>query len=259
MLGELVRTEFKLRYQGSVLGYLWSLLKPLFLFAIMYVVFVRFLRFGDGIPHFPIQLLLGIVLWGFFAEITNYGMTSIVGRGDLIRKISFPKYIIVLSGTVSALINLGFNLAVVGIFMLVDGVDLHRTAVLFPLNVLEIYIFAVAMAFLLAALYVKLRDLSHIWEVIMQAAFYATPVIYPLILLIQQQQVLAAKFILLSPVAQAMQDARYNLITHDKTIRIYDLIHNPVILAIPFIIVAGASILAIWYFRKESKHFAENI
>ncbi|MGK2896606.1 MAG: ABC transporter permease, partial [Candidatus Saccharimonadales bacterium] len=106
LLKELVITEFKLRYQGSVLGYLWSLLKPLFLFTILYFVFVFFLRVGSDIPHWPVALLLGIVLWNFFGEITNNGLGSIVGRGDVIRKINFPKYVIVLASSISAFINL---------------------------------------------------------------------------------------------------------------------------------------------------------
>ena len=116
LLRELVVTDFKLRYQGSVLGFAWSLLKPLFLFAILYVVFGLFLRIGGDIPHYPVYLLLGIVLWTFFTEATNQGMSAIVDRGDLIRKINFPKYIVVISCTLSALINLGFNLLVEYIF-----------------------------------------------------------------------------------------------------------------------------------------------
>ena len=118
LLRELVITDFKLRYQGSVLGYLWSLLKPLMLFAIMYVVFVHFLRFGKNIEHFAVAMLLGIVMWTFFTEATGQGMQAIVSRGDLIRKINFPKYIIVVSGTISALINLTLNLVVVFVFII---------------------------------------------------------------------------------------------------------------------------------------------
>src|SRR5688500_16681585 len=107
LLRELVITDFKLRYQGSALGYFWSLLKPLLLFAILYVVFVKLLKFGGDIEHYPVYLLLGVVLWSFFIEATTNGLQSIVSRGDLIRKINFPKYIIVISGTISSLINLG--------------------------------------------------------------------------------------------------------------------------------------------------------
>src|SRR5690348_2520218 len=95
LLRELVITDFKLRYQGSVLGYVWSLLRPLALFLILYFVFAKFLRIGDAVPHFPVYLLLGIVIWNYFAEVTNGGVSAIVGRGDLIRKLNFPKYVIV--------------------------------------------------------------------------------------------------------------------------------------------------------------------
>src|SRR5580693_8462127 len=120
LLAELVRTDFKLRYQGSVLGYAWSLLKPLLLFVILYIVFVYFLKIGKGVPHYPVYLLLGIVLWNFFNEMTSQSLGSIVGRGDLIRKIRIPRWIIVISTSLSAMINFLLNLIVVGIFMLIN-------------------------------------------------------------------------------------------------------------------------------------------
>jgi ABC-2 type transport system permease protein len=256
LLRELVITDFKLRYQGSVLGYLWSLLKPLLLFAILYVVFVRFLKFGSDIEHFPVYLLFGIVMWTFFTEATGQGMQAIVSRGDLIRKISFPKYIIVISGTISALINLVLNLIVVFVFVILNGVDISTTILLLPLNILELYIFSLAIAFLLAALYVKYRDISHIWEVFLQGAFYATPILYPVGMVIQQSE-LAAKLLMLSPVAQIIQDARYNLITHDS-IRTGDLVHSYWIIT-PYVIVVLAILFASWYFKRSQKYFAENV
>src|SRR5271156_6050434 len=93
LISELVRTDFKLRYQGSVLGYAWSLLRPLLIFVILYIVFVKFLKLGNGVPHYPVYLLLGIVMWNFFVETTQQGLGSIVGRGDLIRKIRIPRWI----------------------------------------------------------------------------------------------------------------------------------------------------------------------
>jgi ABC-2 type transport system permease protein len=257
LLRELVITDFKLRYQGSVLGYLWSLLKPLFLFAVLYVVFVYFLRFGSDVEHFPIYLLLGIVLWSFFTEATNQGMQAIVSRGDLIRKINFPKYIIVVSGTISALINLAFNLLVVFVFLLINQVDISATILLLPLNILELYVFALAIAFFLSAAFVKFRDISHIWEVFLQAAFYATPILYPLSLVIDKSRE-AAQALLLNPVAQIIQDARYNVVTHQTTTT-DSLIQNPYFAAVPYIIVAISIVLASWYFKKSQKYFAENV
>lgn len=257
LLRELVITDFKLRYQGSALGYLWSLLKPLMLFAILYVVFVHFLKFGSDIEHFPVYLLLGIVLWNFFTEATVQGMQAIVGRGDLIRKINFPKYIIVISGTISALINLLLNLLVVFVFIVFNGVSLDWSALLLPLNIIELYVFSLAIAFLLGALYVKFRDISHLWEVFLQGAFYATPILYPVSMVIEQSE-LAAKILLLNPVAQIIQDARYNLIT-EQTVTTQSLISNPWIAAIPYALVILSIAYASWYFKRSQKYFAENV
>jgi ABC-2 type transport system permease protein len=258
LLRELVITDFKLRYQGSVLGYLWSLLKPLMLFAILYIVFVHFLRIGEGIEHYPIYLLFGIVLWSFFSEATIMGMQSITARGDLIRKISFPKYIIVISGTLSALINLLLNLAVVFVFVFLNGVDLHWSALWLPLIIVELYVFSLAIAFTLSAMYVKYRDVAHIWEVVLQGVFYATPILYP-ISMVAAQSVFAAKFLLvINPVAQIIQDARYSLITH-QAITVWNYIDKPFVRFIPIIIVIISITFASWYFRKNQKYFAENV
>lgn len=258
LLRELVITDFKLRYQGSVLGYLWSLLKPLLLFSIMFVVFVHFLRFGQGLDHYAVSFLFGIILWTFFLEATSQGMQAIVGRGDLIRKLNFPKYIIVISATISALINLIFNLIVVFIFALIDRVDFHWTALLLPINLLALYVLALAIAFLLSALYVKFRDIGHIWEVIMQGVFYATPVFYPLQMVVQYN-LLAAKLLMLSPIAVIIQDARYNFITHKDTVTASQIIHNPWAIAFPYVVIVILILLAVIYFKKSQKYFAENI
>jgi len=256
LLRELVVTDFKLRYQGSALGYLWSILKPLFLFAILYIVFEKFLRLGKGIEHFPVYLLLGVVLWQFFAEATNNGLQAIVARGDLIRKINFPKYIIVISGTVSALINLAINIVVVGIFMVINQVPVSWEALWIIPLIIELYVFALGIAFFLAALNVKYRDTGYLWEVFMQAAFYATPVIYPLAMVVAQSEMIA-KLLLLNPVAQVIQDIRYVMVTHDS-ITIWSFVGGWKSL-IPFVIVGAVLVVATIYFRKHSKNFAENI
>ena len=134
VLKEMVRTDFKLRYQGSFLGIAWSVLKPLMLFCVMYVVFVKFLKFTDGTPTFPLVLLLGISLWNFFAEATNMGLTAIVGRGDILRKIHFPNYIIVVSATVGALISLAINMCVVLVFCIFNQVHFTWNVLWLPLN-----------------------------------------------------------------------------------------------------------------------------
>lgn len=258
LLRELVATDFKLRYQGSVLGYIWSLLKPLMLFAVMYVVFVHFLRFGKGIDHFAVTLLLGTVMWTFFTESTLQGMQAIVVRGDLIRKINFPKYVIVISATISALINFLLNLVVVMVFMLVDGVHIGWSALLFPLTILVLYGFSLALAFGLSALYVKFRDISHLWEVLLQALFYATPIIYPLQMVIAVNPE-AAKALMLSPIAVLFQEARAQLVGSENVVTASQIITNPIYLALPYILIIIVIIFASLYFKKSQGKFAENI
>ena len=130
LLRELVRTDFKVRYQNSILGYVWSLLRPLLLFVILYLVFTKFLKVGDSVPNYPVYLLLGLLFWNFFVEVTMGSVTAIVGKGDLIRKINFPKYVILLSIICSALINFGLTSIVVVIFMIVGHVGVTWSALL---------------------------------------------------------------------------------------------------------------------------------
>lgn len=258
LLKELVATEFKLRYQGSVLGYLWSLLRPLFLFVILYVVFVYFLRIGSDIPHWPVAMLLGIVMWNFFSEVTNNGVTSIVGRGDVIRKINFPKYVIILAGSISALINLAINLVVIGIFMMINGVEIHWSSLLTPLYILQLFTLALGLAFFLSALFVKLRDVNYIWEIIMQALFYASAIIYPISLVTERSETLA-QLLLLNPVAQSVQDARHYLIS-DSNPTLYGLSGGNIwIASVPILITVAVFIIGAWYFKRKSPYFAENV
>ncbi|HMS49842.1 MAG TPA: ABC transporter permease [Candidatus Saccharibacteria bacterium] len=255
LLSELVRTDFKLRYQGSVLGYAWSLLRPLFLFVILYVVFTKFIKLGDSIPHYPVYLLLGIVLWQFFADMTNQSLGSVVGRGDLIRKIRIPRWMIVLTSSVSALINLGLNLAVVGVFLIIANVDITPSLVLLLLPLIEIYIFALGLSLFLSAAFVKYRDLSFIWEVLMQAGFYLTPVLYPLSIV---TNIKLRQLLLMNPMAQAIQDARYVTITKE-TITNAGVFNSNFMRLVPVFISLTILILGVLYFKRESKYFAENL
>lgn len=257
LLAELVRTEFKLRYQDSALGFLWSLLKPLMMFAILYFVFGQLLRIGSDIEHFAVYLLLGIVLWNFFVEATGQGLSAIVARGDLIRKINFPKYIIVVSGTISALINLGINMLVIAVFMVINGVDLLPTAPLFILPVLLLYVFALSIAFFLSAANVKYRDVGHIWDVLIQAAFYATPILYPISIVLERSEQIGS-LLMLNPVAMIIQDARYFLVT-PQTTTTAQLFDGTWYILIPFVIIIASIIIASLYFKKNSKNFAENV
>lgn len=253
ILGEMVRTDFKVRYQNSVLGYVWSLLKPLFIFAIMYIVFTYIIPLGKGIPHYPVYLLLGIVMWNFFVESTMIGSTSIVARGELIRKIRIPRYLIVISSSMSALINLGLSLIVVLIFALFNGVIPSLSWLLIIPIILELFILAQGLSFLLSALFVKFRDITYIWEIFIQAGFYATPIIYSLKSLPAQY----TKFFFINPMAQIIQDARYAVVT-DTSITVWSTVHSFWVIA-PFLVVITIALAGWLYFKSRSKYFAEDI
>lgn len=254
LLKQLVVTDFKLRYQGSVLGYLWTLLRPLLLFAVLYVVFTKFLRIGNSIEHYPVYLLLGIMLWNFFVEVTSGSVGSIVARGDLIRKLNFPRYTIVVAGSLSAVINLALNSIVLVVFMLFSGVDINSSVVFLPLILIELFVFALGFGFLLSALYVKYRDINYVWEVVIQAGFYGTPILYPLSLVPDK----FGQILMMNPMAQIIQDARHMLITPQAE-TVSTVFSNPLWVGAPVLIVLTVFTGSALYFRKQSKHFAEEI
>ena len=256
LLKQLVVTDYKLRYQGSILGYLWSLLKPLMLFGVLFIVFSYVIPLGKGVPHFPVYLLLGIVVWTFFTEATSMGLNAIVGRGDLIRKVKISKATIVLSAVISAGVNFTFNLIVVAVFMVVNQVDVNWPLIwLVPFLLIELLMLALGLAFLLAALYVKFRDLGPIWEVLLQMLFYATPIIYPLSLVTAHQ---LAVLISLSPLAQIIQDLRYILITPAQGTT-HQILDTWYLQLVPFAIVVIILIWGTLYFKSSAKYFVEDL
>ena len=257
LLKELSKTDFKLRYQGSVLGYLWAVLRPMLLFLILYVVFSKILRFGADIPHYPVYLLAGTIFWSFFTECTNMGIQAIVMRGDLIRKLSFPKWIITISTTSTAVINLLINICVLIVFALINGVTPTWTWLLVPIFVIELYALALGVAFLLGSINVKYRDIASIWEVLIQALFYCAPIIYP-VTMVAQHSAIAARIVLLNPIAQVIQDVRYSLITN-TTITTWNYEGPWWLKIIPVVIVIIVAIAGALYFHKKCKYFAEEV
>lgn len=256
LLREMIKTDFKLRYQGSLIGHLWSILKPMLLFTIMYLVFIRFLRIDDGTPHTAIGVLFSMVTWNFFAEATNMGMLSIVSRGDLLRKLNFSKEIIVISSVASAGINYSINLLVVLAFALINGISFNiNFLILIPLFI-ELVLLASGIAFILSSLFVKYRDIGPIWEVIMQAGMYGTPIIYSITYILQKGQESVAKVLMLNPMAQIVQDIRH-FIVFEGNVRGWDLINNKLIASIPYILPIIIFVIGLAIFKKNSKYFAE--
>jgi ABC-2 type transport system permease protein len=173
-------TEFKRTYFGTVLGYFWSLLRPLLLFAVLLFVFTKIFRLGSDTPNYPVLLLFNIVLFGFFQETTTTAVTSVVHNEGIVRKTQFPRLVIPLSVVLTGLMNFGLNMIVVFIFILAYGVDPMWTWLLLPVVALVLTVFTTAVAMLLSVLYVRFRDVLLIWTVAATMLFYATPILYPI-------------------------------------------------------------------------------
>lgn len=253
LVRELAITEFKLKYQGSVVGYLWSLMKPLAIFGVLYLVFTVFVKIGSNIPHYPVYLLLGIVLWSYFAESTSSAMNCIVDKGDLIRKIYFPRIVLLMAASVSATITFLLNLAIVVVFMVLGGVDISWQAILFPVLLVELYLLTLGLSLFLSALFVKFRDFAYIWEVGLQMLFYASAIIFPL-------SVVPAKFtklLLLSPITQIVQDARHVLVS-PQSITSADVLSMPLLL-IPYLVPVLLVLTGYVYFERSAAKFAEDV
>lgn len=257
LLKQIVITDFKLRYQNSVLGYMWSLLRPLFMFGVLYVIFVVVLKTGGDVPYFGTYLLIGLVLWNYFLEATTGSVTSIVGKGDLLRKINFPRYVIILANSISALINLSLNMIVIGIFMIIFGAEPNQSALFVPLLIFELFVFSLGVSFFLSAAYVKYRDINFIWEVITQILFYATPILYAFSFVTDKSEFLG-KLMMLNPLAQIFQNVRHGLITDSAAIP-YTIFEGYWYWMLPFVIVLVTSVIGFSYFRNQSKTFAENV
>lgn len=254
ILSEMVRTNFKVRYQGSILGYLWSLLKPLALFGIIYAVF-NLMGVGDGVDYFAVYLLIGIVLWNFFTEATVLGASSIVANGSLIRKVNIPKYLIVIASSLSALINLGFSFLVIIIFALFSGAPIGWSWLLMVPVTLELFILATGISFLLATLYVKFRDVSYIWEIMLQAGFYASGIIFPISSIPVQYQ----KFLFLNPIVQVVQDARKAILYDTEVVTLWNSGAGWRVMTAVAAISLFATFFGAFYFKRQSKYFAERI
>ena len=284
---ELAISQFKLRYTGSVLGYFWSLLKPAMIFAIMYFIFVDLFKINDGTQFYGMQVLLGIVVWTFFAECTSSAMQAIASNGGLIRKAYFPRSILVIAASLSALFTFVINLLIV----FVIAVGLHqidislRIIVVLPL-LLELYLLALGVSLFLAALFVQFHDVSHLWEVLMQLLFYASGVMFSLTYVLQRLhlalevgttkhetphllwivQVMAA-----NPIMQTVEDLRHALLTpqapwtelvvtgHLAAVHQYAALDVPWEVPLPFLAVLLVVTFGALTFRFRARSFAENL
>jgi ABC-2 type transport system permease protein len=201
-------SEFKLRYFGSLLGYLWTFVRPLLLFGVLYVVFTKVIRLGGEVPHYPVVLLLGMVLFGFLGDSTGMALGSLVSRENLLRKVAFPRAAIPIAVSMTAAANLVLGLAVVLVLAVVNGVVVAWTWLYLIPIVLGLMVLAIAVSLILSILFVRYRDLQPMWEVALQLLFWGSPVIYTIDFVPERFR----EYVLYNPFAAAVQEARHQVV-----------------------------------------------
>lgn len=208
VIRELVISEFKLRYQNTFLGYFWTLIKPLLLFGVIYLVFSVFMRYP--VENYAIYLLLGILIWNFFTEATLIGMNTFINKRDLVTKIYFSRASLIIASTISSLITLLLNMLIFFLFLAISGIAPGLPALVFIIYLAEMYLIATGITFILASLYIHFHDLKHIWEVLLQIGFWLTPIIYPITIVPEKYHSL----IFLNPWARIIEYSRDIFIRH---------------------------------------------
>jgi ABC-2 type transport system permease protein len=246
--------EFRRSYLGTALGYVWSLARPLLLFAVLLLVFTQAFDLGERVEQYPVLLLLNIVLFGFFQEATVLAVGSIVASEPIVRRTQFPRLVIPLAVVLTGLFNLGLNLVVVFVFILVAGVDPMWTWVLLPLVIVALTVFTTAVSMIVSALNPRFRDTGIIWTVAVTALFYATPVLYP----IELVPGTVGRLLALSPLAPLFELARKWVIDPDAP--------GPAAAAggvawllVPASIFLAVCVLAVWIFNREAPRIAEEL
>jgi ABC-2 type transport system permease protein len=247
-------TEFKKAYFGTVLGYVWSLLRPLLLFAVLLFVFTQIFRIGSQVTNYPELLLFNVVVFSFFQEATTLSVSSVVNQEGIVRKTQFPRLVIPMSIVLTSLFNLAANLVAVLIFLLAFGVSPRASWLLFPLLLALLIVLTACLAMLISSLYVRFRDVAIIWGVAVTALFYATPIIYPLELAPERFRGLLA----LNPLTPLFVQIRKWVIDPDApgaAAAVGGWTHLIAPTAI-FIAVCG---LAVWIFNREAPRIAEEL
>jgi len=251
-------TDFKLKFFGSVLGYVWQLGRPLLLFGVLYLVFAKVLAVGVALPDYPIALLFGIVLFQFFTEATAGAVRAVLSREGLIRRVDFPRLAIPAATVMTSLMNLGLNLIPVFVFLVISGDHFRATWLELPFVIAMLTAFMFGLAMLLSALFIRYRDVEPIWDVILQVLFYATPILYSVQIVIEKAGITTARLMLASPVAAAIQQVRHAAVS-PAYLSIGQVYGSPAGILIPVGITVATVLLGWVVFRREAPRMAEDL
>jgi ABC-2 type transport system permease protein len=260
----IARSEFKLKFFGSALGYVWQVMRPLLLFAVLYVFFVVIGHVGKGGKpgevNYGVQLLGSIVLFTFFTEATSGAVRSVVDRENLVRKIQFPRLVIPLAVTLLAFFNLMLNLLVVLVFALIAGIRPMLSWLELPLILAMLVVFSTGMAMLLSALFVRFRDIQPIWEVFSQVLFYASPVIIPVETVRQDlvHKPLLLHLYTLNPLVAIFQQFRHAMVNH-AALSAGQALGGWAALLEPIAVVIAILVVGFCVFNSAAPHIAEDL
>jgi ABC-2 type transport system permease protein len=248
-------TEFKRVYFGTVLGYLWSLIRPLMLFGVLLLVFTQVFRVGSNkVEHYPVFLLMGIVLYTFFSESTSNAVTSVVSQEGVVRKTQFPRAVIPLATSVTALFNLLLNLIIVLVFVLAFGVTPAWTWLLFPFAIAVLFVGAAGMSMALSALYVRYRDTAIIWVVLAQVLLYLTPILYPVNSFGEESK---EHLLMWNPLSVIFEQVRVWVLHEPAAPNAVQAAGGWAGLIPAAIIYFGVIAFGAWYFNREAPRIAE--
>jgi len=237
--------DFKWRYKNSILGYFWSLLEPLVMLAILYVVFTNLMKLQ--VEYYALFLLLGIIMWNFFVKATNYGLNAIVGKPSLIQKVYFPRDILVISGCITAMLQSFFESLIFILFMVIARVPITLNLLYLVYILLIYFILTLGTALALAALNVYFRDIQFIWVVVLQAGFFITPILYPLSIFPPALQ----EILRLNPIAQIIITAR--------DVILYSVTPYPLALIYPGVVAVLVLVVGYIIFSRLEPRFAEEM
>jgi ABC-2 type transport system permease protein len=250
----LALTDWRLRFYGSVLGYLWSLARPFAMFGVIYFVFTEIVNLGNSVPHYAVYILFGMVLFQFFGEITGGSVACLLARENLLRKVRFPRLVIPLAVVFTALLNLGMTLVAVLVFALLSGVGPYWSWLELPVLVGMLGAFATGIGMLLSVLYVRYRDVQPIWDVVSQMLFYASPVLYLATTVPEKYR----ELFMLNPIAVVLTQMRHAMV--DPTApTATTVMGSGARVLIPLALVAAACVIGLWAFRREAPRVAENL
>jgi len=241
LVKQLVRRDFSVKYRSSMLGVFWSFLNPLLTMTVYLVVFSTI--FHSDIPHFPVYLMSGIVMFNFFSESTSLGLASIVSNGSLITKVYMPKVIYPMSRILSSTVNLCISFVPLLIVMLVTGVPFCKSLLLLPLSVVFLLMFSLGVSLILSTMNVFFRDTQFLWSVVLTMLNFLTPVFYPESIIPAQLQTLYR------------MNPMYQILFFMRSITIGGVSPTPVTYLYCILSSAGVLALGLWIFRKNQDKF----